>query len=195
MESNLKEYFCKPRGLNDRKECLKRYIDDFCYMHDENLRANKDSEKLLEKLKEFDLTYSNDIDIFFKNNNSEYENIKTMSPGTQSNVLMEYIVYKDTNIPLLIDQPEDNVDNFTIFNVLTNWFRKLKNKRQIIVVTHDANIVINGDAENVIVANHDQCGFTYSFGALEYNDNLEKAAKILDGGKEAVQERINKYGK
>ena len=72
--------------------------------------------------------------------------------------------------------------------------RKQKYNRQIILVTHDANIVINGDAENVIIANHDEKNFRYEYGALEYGKILDNAARILDGGKTAIHRRIEKYG-
>lgn len=109
---------------------------------------------------------------------------------------MEYIVSKDTKIPLLIDQPEDNIDNETIYKKLTTWFRNLKSKRQVIVVTHDANIVVNADAENVIIANKDLSNqFVYDYGALEYGNILNRISNILDGGVEAVERRLKKYGR
>ena len=124
------------------------------------------------------------------------ENISKMSPGTQTNILMEYIVSKDTKLPLLIDQPEDNIDNETIYTKLTTWFRKLRLKRQVIVVTHDANVVINADADNVIIANKkSDNNFTYDYGALEYGDILNRISVILDGGVEAVERRLKKYGR
>ena len=64
----------------------------------------------------------------------------------------------------------------------------------MILVTHDANIVINGDAECVIIANHTGDRFCYEYGALEYGDILDKAAVILDGGKMAIHRRMEKYG-
>ena len=107
----------------------------------------------------------------------------------------EYIVHQETKKPLLIDQPEDNVDNQTIYSDIKRWFMKMKHMRQVIVVTHDANIVINADADNVIIASQDKNGsFTYKYGALEYDDTLEDASLILDGGKEAVKRRLLKYG-
>ena len=118
-----------------------------------------------------------------------------MSPGTRTNILLEYIVHRDTNSPLLIDQPEDNVDNQTIYGQIKDWFVTLKNKRQVIVVTHDANIVINADAENIILATQNQDGsFSYEYGALESGNMLEEASVILDGGVEAVRRRLMKYG-
>ncbi len=124
-----------------------------------------------------------------------YRDLRTLSPGTQTNILIEYIVHKDTNVPLLIDQPEDNVDNQTIYNKIRGWFMNLKQARQVIVVTHDANIVINADAENVIIAEQPAPGrFVYDYGALEYGDIIDRASLVLDGGKDAVRRRLVKYG-
>ena len=158
------------------------------------MKDGKELENLDEELLRFNLKYENHPQIMYLID-GEYEDILNLSPGTQTNILMEYLVYKDTDKPILIDQPEDNVDNQTIYNKLRVWFSNLKLKRQVIVVTHDANIVINADAENVIIANHQKKdNFTYCNGALEYGHNLEIASDILDGGKEAVKRRLMKYG-
>ena len=96
---------------------------------------------------------------------------------------------------MLIDQPEDNIDNETIFNQLTNWFSNLKKKRQVIVVTHDANIVVNSDSENVIICNQTANDtFDYKCGALEYGRTLDDVSMLLDGGREAIERRLLKYG-
>lgn len=124
----------------------------------------------------------------------EYIDLHKTSPGTQTNAVMEYILHSDSTTPLFIDQPEDNIDNEARYAQLTKWIRKQKYNRQIVIVTHDANIVINGDAENVIIANHSVDSFAYEYGALEYGDILDKAAIILDGGKTAIHRRIEKYG-
>lgn len=104
-------------------------------------------------------------------------------------------MHKKTKIPLLIDQPEDNVDNQTIYSKIRSWFMGLKQSRRVIVVTHDANIAINADAENVIIAEQPHQGeFAYQYGALEYGDIIDQASLILDGGKDAVKRRLVKYG-
>lgn len=131
--------------------------------------------------------------IIYKSDN-EYINLHNTSPGTQTNAIMEFILHTDSTVPLFIDQPEDNIDNEARYSQLTRWIRKQKYKRQIILVTHDANIVINGDAECIIIANHTSDKFCYEYGALEYGDMLDKAAVILDGGKTAIHRRIEKYG-
>lgn len=193
----FKDYFYLKdlkKNITDKDIDLDVAINYYCFNKHPILKDGKTLEKLDEELLSFDLKYDYHPQILYLIKD-EYEDILNLSPGTQTNILMEYLVYKDTDKPILIDQPEDNVDNQTIYSKLRVWFSNLKLKRQVIVVTHDANIVINADAENVIIANHDKKDkFKYSNGALEYKDNLEIASDILDGGKEAVKRRLMKYG-
>ena len=193
----FKDYFYLKdlkKDSSDKEIDLDTSIKYYCFEKNHALKDGKELENLDEELLRFNLKYENHPQIMYLID-GEYEDILNLSPGTQTNILMEYLVYKDTDKPILIDQPEDNVDNQTIYNKLRVWFSNLKLKRQVIVVTHDANIVINADAENVIIANHQKKdNFTYCNGALEYGHNLEIASDILDGGKEAVKRRLMKYG-
>lgn len=174
---------------------LWKYIKAFCY-GSAQYKAGKSAETVMKDLEDFELNIEpKDVIRYRESEDKPYEDISTMSPGTQTNILFEYIVHKDTSIPLLIDQPEDNVDNQTIYSELRRWFKELKSKRQVIVVTHDANIVINADAENVIIAEHPKPDkFSYMYGALEYEGIINSASNILDGGPEAVKRRLVKYG-
>ena len=193
------------RTINSRKlalpgqgKCSRRnlwtFIQSFCFDED-GYKKGSDWEQLYSDLVGFKLNYIESSSIRFDDGHGVYRDIRTMSPGTQTNILLEYIVHKDTSLPLLIDQPEDNVDNQTIYSRIRGWFMDLKRSRQVIVVTHDANIVINADAENVVVAEQPKPSvFKYAFGALEYDDILGRASLILDGGKEAVKRRLVKYG-
>lgn len=61
----------------------------------------------------------------------------------------------ESKCPILIDQPEDDLDNRSIFDELIPFIRKKKIERQIIIVTHNANVVLGGDAEEIIVANQE----------------------------------------
>ena len=173
---------------------LSKYIESFCFGGDE-YKSGKSAEWLYQKLKDFGLNYEERPSILYLDDDGFYRNIVEKSPGTRTNILLEYIVYKQTGAPLLIDQPEDNVDNRTIYGQIRRWFMDMKYNRQVIVVTHDANIVVNADAENIILANQPPSGeFKYEYGALESGDMLEKASEILDGGKDAVRRRLLKYG-
>lgn len=102
--------------------------------------------------------------------------------------------------PLVFDQPEDDLDNEFIMNDLVPLLRRIKKYRQVIVVTHNANIVVNGDAEQVIVATNDNEVISYQCGALEDGDIDEGrgiralVCRILEGGREAFETREKKYG-
>lgn len=179
-------------GFNEGN--LEFLFDQFCF-DEGGYKKDKDWRSLLEELKKFNLEYVSDVAIEYLCDDGVYRDIATMSPGTQTNILLEYIVHMETARPLLIDQPEDNVDNQTIFNQIRAWFVKLKQEKQVIVVTHDANIVINADAENVVIAQQVSPGvFEYSNGALESGNLIDRASLILDGGRDAVKRRLMKYG-
>ena len=181
----------------DKIENLSTLIDIYCYYPERYLLSSKSLQELeneLDNLDSLDIKTSNEV--YYSRNGAEPIKLRNVSPGTKANILMEYIVFKKTSIPLLIDQPEDNIDNKTIYNDLTNWFNDLKIKRQVIVATHDANIVVNADAENIIVC--EQTGkdvFNYKNGALEYSNIIDDVSTILDGGKDALERRLAKYGK
>lgn len=179
-------------GLNS--DNLGYLIEQFCY-DEGGYKKGKDWRSLTTELAKYNLDYIPGVSIEYLCKDGVYRDISTMSPGTQTNILLEYIVHTDTSRPLLIDQPEDNVDNQTIFNQIRTWFIKLKHKKQVIVVTHDANIVINSDAENVVIAEQPTPGkFYYKYGALESGEVIDCASLILDGGRSAVKRRLMKYG-
>jgi predicted ATPase len=145
------------------------------------------------------------------------DDILSMSPGKRGLVLLQLILHISTAThPILIDQPEDNLDNRTIFFDLKNFIKSKKRSRQIIIVTHNANLVVATDAECIIVANQDgqQQGkdnksykFEYVSGSLEntfvsetengvlFQKGIkEHVCDILEGGKEAFLKREQKYG-
>lgn len=192
LEKIIRKYF---DGTKIKNASLIELMNLFCFKIEDYIKDSKSYDNFIEELINIDLQCTESNKIYYSLNGTSFEDLFKLSPGTQTNILMEYIVSKETTIPLLIDQPEDNIDNETIYDKLTEWFNTLKNKRQIIVVTHDANIVINSDAENIIIARKiNNAEFEYRYGALEYNKNLEEASIILDGGKEAVERRLKKYG-
>lgn len=170
-------------------------IDVYCFHCDDAISDSKrpdDLDRELENLESYKIEV---IDEILMRDGSETKNLKSMSPGTRANLLLEYIVFNESDKPLLIDQPEDNIDNETIYNQLTTWFSTLKKKRQVLVVTHDANIVINSDSENVIICSQKSDDvFDYKSSALEYGNTLDVISVLLDGGKEAIERRLLKYG-
>ncbi|MCL6358130.1 DNA repair protein [Pectobacterium parmentieri] len=102
--------------------------------------------------------------------------------------------------PFVFDQPEDDLDNDFIMHNLVPLFRKIKQYRQVIIVTHNANLVVNCDAEQVIIASNTDEVISYRSGALEYGDHgeansMRKAiCDVLEGGRAAFEAREQKYG-
>lgn len=141
-----------------------------------------------------------------------------MSTGKASFVILMLIIgLSNSNAPILIDQPEDNLDNRSITKDLVEYLRKKKLERQIILVTHNANVVVNADAENIIIAhqkgqNDKETSSIYTFdyinGAIEETRQYDKSEKdllksmgirehiadIVEGGEEAFRKREKKYG-
>lgn len=126
--------------------------------------------------------------------------IRKLSPGTRGIVLLLlYLALDDADDrPLIIDQPEENLDPKSVFDELVGLFIAAKSKRQVIMVTHNANLVINTDADQIIIAEAGphQRGelpeITYTSGGLE-NAAIRKAVcDILEGGEDAFRERARR---
>lgn len=126
--------------------------------------------------------------------------IRKLSPGTRGIVLLLLYLALDNadDRPLIIDQPEENLDPKSIFDELVGLFIDAKTKRQVIMVTHNANLVINTDADQIIVARagHHQPGelpfISYEAGGLENAAIRTAVCEILEGGEEAFKARARR---
>lgn len=96
--------------------------------------------------------------------------------------------------PFVFDQPEDDLDNEFIVKELVPLFRTIKNYRQIIIATHNANLVVNADAEQIILASNENECLHYISGALEDKEIRIAVCNVLEGGEEAFKKRESKYG-
>ena len=164
-------------------------------------------------------------DVFSDWNNIDYvvtmdkDSIEDMSPGKKALVLLRLLIsLAESKCPILIDQPEDDLDNRSIFNDLIQFIKEKKNDRQIIIVTHNANIVLGGDAELVLIANqrgknapNKKYRFEYRGGSIENNSLVKDengtsqvgilnekgiqthVCEILEGGERAFDLRKSKY--
>jgi predicted ATPase len=90
--------------------------------------------------------------------------------------------------------PEENLDNKFICDELKDAIRQAKKKRQIILATNNANLVINTDAEEVIVADYKDNVISYTIGSIEDKSIRDEITHILEGGREALIKREQKYG-
>ena len=96
--------------------------------------------------------------------------------------------------PIIIDQREDNLDNELIYSELVSAFKRSKKHRQIIIATNNANLVVNADAEQIIIAEFNENRINYVSGSLENIKIRDEIMHILEGGEEAFKERQEKYG-
>lgn len=125
------------------------------------------------------------------------KNINELSPGEKGLLLLVFYLQLDKdNTPLVIDQPEDNLDNESIFTVLANCIRKAKESRQVILVTHNPNLAVGADAEQVIYVRLDKANkykFSFESGAIENPRINQKIVDVLEGTQPAFIKRRLKY--
>jgi DNA repair ATPase RecN len=121
--------------------------------------------------------------------------VSDLSPGQRSSAMLPLIALSE-NSPLVIDQPEDNLDNKLVGRVLTDILAALKQHRQIIVCTHNPNIVVSGDSEQVIVleATSDRSAEVVAEGSIDNDDIVKSVIEIMEGGEEAFRVRRKRYG-
>jgi predicted ATP-dependent endonuclease of OLD family len=114
-------------------------------------------------------------------------------------LLLYLAVDRQDRRPLIIDQPEENLDPKSVFVELVPHFREARKRRQVIIVTHNANLVVNADADQVIVATSVQSAgeglpeISYRGGSLENPDIRSMVCDILEGGERAFLERERRY--
>jgi len=156
----------------------------------------KDFADWFYSIEDFAVTYSIKFD---------GKDLHLLSPGEKGIVLL--LLYleaeNEDHRPLIIDQPDDNLDNVSVYPSLIEYFRTRKKTRQVIIITHNPNRVVNTDAEQVFIANFDGSRspkIAYRSGALEDTNPTgpvlgirEEVCKILEGGTKAFQLREQRY--
>lgn len=127
--------------------------------------------------------------------------IEQLSPGTRGIVLLllYLVIDQQDRRPLIIDQPEENLDPKSVFDELVPHFREARKRRQVIIVTHNANLVVNTDADQVIVASAEPSptgglpSVSYLSGSIENPDIRQPVCEILEGGEQAFLDRERRY--
>jgi len=228
LSKDLLKDFLSSR-LNQQGKERQDYINNFCdnYLKNTVLESSTFLEKALNNIIDYksgnsnqevtvELLSSNWFDVSFdlKYQNDAFQN---MSQGKQAFVILKLLLeFSKKECPILIDQPEDSLDNRAIYNELVRYLMVKKKERQIILVTHNSNVVVSADAEQIIVANQhgekdlNKGGYKFQYvsGSLEFTkpkdiENTltllsqgirEHVCEILEGGNEAFKKREQKYG-
>ncbi len=125
------------------------------------------------------------------------KNLESLSPGEKGALLLVfYLMLDQDNIPLLIDQPEDNLDNQSVSKILVKFINGAKARRQIILVTHNPNLAIVADSEQIIYTHFDKSKnntFSAHPGSIEDADTNKRIVDVLEGTMPAFDKRRLRY--
>jgi ABC-type lipoprotein export system ATPase subunit/uncharacterized coiled-coil DUF342 family protein len=125
------------------------------------------------------------------------KDLSQLSPGERGALLLVFYLLVDTsNKPIIVDQPEENFDNQTVYHLLIPVIKEVKKRRQIIMVTHNPNIAVVCDAEQVIFSSIDRADnnrITYTSGSIENPETNKHILDILEGTRPAFDNRDAKY--
>ncbi|MCB1193834.1 MAG: AAA family ATPase, partial [Leptospiraceae bacterium] len=159
-------------------------------------RYNQFKERILkltsQSIDQLELYFPDDsLAIEYKNASGKYQPIEQGSPGQKTAALLSFVLSYG-NDPIILDQPEDDLDNRLIYELIVKQLKESKSKRQIIVVTHNANIVVNGDSELVFCLSSNGQTCLSSQGCLQDKKIREEICSILEGGKDAFQLRYKR---
>jgi ABC-type lipoprotein export system ATPase subunit len=120
-----------------------------------------------------------------------------LSPGQRgAMLLLFFLLVEDTDLPIILDQPEENLDNQTVYSLLVPAIKEAKERRQILMVTHNANLAVCCDAEQVIHATFDRADrhrMNYAAGPIEDPEINARVIDVLEGTRPAFENRRMKY--
>ena len=123
--------------------------------------------------------------------------IEQLSPGQRGALLLIFYLLVDKGKrPIILDQPEENLDNETVFRLLVPVLTEAKKNRQVIMVTHNPNLAVVCDAEQIIHASFDRASestIKYDSGAIESAQLNSAVVTVLEGTKPAFENRSGKY--
>ncbi|WP_278686971.1 TrlF family AAA-like ATPase [Alistipes finegoldii] len=177
-----------------RIETIDDFYDFICQRTDNNVFNKEIRDDLRGRVlelffKRYTAFISHNVDVTLNG-----KPINKLSYGQQGTIYLRLQIaanlYSET---IIYDQPEDDLDNSFITSELIAIFKKIKQYRQIIIVSHNANLVVNADSEQVIIAKNDDGILNYVSGALEDPDINQAVCQILEGGKNAFEKREQKY--
>lgn len=135
-----------------------------------------------------------EIKVSYKQNNSaKWKPLSNASAGQKTSAILAFILSHGSN-PLILDQPEDDMDNYVIYELIVKKLADTKNKRQVIVATHNANIPVNGDSEYVIIMDSESKEVKVLTAGTVENDKIKnEICSIMEGGEKAFQMRSHRY--
>lgn len=146
------------------------------------------------QLDEIELLYPQDqIEMRYKGRDGNLKSLSVASAGQKTTAILTFIL-SFGNVPLILDQPEDDLDNRLVYDLIVDKIRQIKEKRQVIIVTHNANIPVNGDAEYVVSLSSDTKNLKIQAeGTIEDEKVKNEICEVMEGGVDAFKTRAKRY--
>lgn len=146
------------------------------------------------QMDQIDLIYPEDqIEMRYNVGNNRFKPLTVASAGQKTTAILTFIL-SFGNVPLILDQPEDDLDNRLVYDLIVDKIRKIKQHRQVIVVTHNANIPVNGDAEYVVSMSSETPTLKIEAeGAVDADDVKREICTVMEGGVDAFNIRAKRY--
>ena len=129
-----------------------------------------------------------------KGDGRDFQSIGQASAGQRAAAMLAFLLAHG-NEPLVLDQPEDDLDNHLIYGLVVQQIRSNKLRRQLIIVTHNPNIVVNGDAELIHVLDFNQQCHLKQTGSLQDQAMRREVCQVMEGGEEAFERRYQRLGR
>jgi len=187
----------------DSKEDIIKFLDTLIdsIRFDKRENENNVPRETSKQIKDIEGFYEYLFTLQFLDSNYQLKQgdkeLQQLSPGERGALLLVfYLLLDNDTIPLIIDQPEDNLDNHSVATVLVPFIRAAKKKRQIIMVTHNPNLAVVADAEQVIYVKLEKeknNTFATISGSIENKEVNQRIVEVLEGAMPAFNMRRDKY--
>lgn len=191
----------KTRKLNALNTILD---DDHRVFGDDDIRSIQDTVSSNETYEDFETTPFEDlpsisvtkvIEDSSGNRRAITKSLSQLSLGQQQSILLAILLQSKSTAPLVIDQPEDNLDSEFIYKTIVSNLRRIKERRQVIVVTHNANIAVLGDSELIVpLKSTNAKASVVNRGSIDKQATRKLCCEILEGGERAFSKRKEIYG-
>ena len=199
-----------PRNLDDRRLAVEGRLDALKqdlvaagdgqgryggFFNKHIIRRNKEDSGLLDRLMTWFPEDGLTVEYSRSGKGTDFRPIGQASAGQRASAMLAFLLAHGEE-PLVLDQPEDDLDNHLIYDLVVQQMRQNKMRSQLIVATHNPNIVVNGDAEmlHALDFKAGQC-VVHQSGSLLQNDMREEVCRVMEGGQEAFRRRYHRLGR
>ena len=187
--SNLEDTFSV---LNSLKELLSNQSSDEGFYSNSSKRFRDLLDNLSPNIKDAIQTWFPEDNLIVKfHDGRKFKDVAQGSAGQKASAILSFLLSYGSE-PLILDQPEDDLDNGLISSLIVSKLHESKRERQIIIVTHNPNIVVNGDSEYVIALEERGQINVNASGALQEVEVRKNVCEIMEGGETALQKRYNR---